>query len=311
MEKEIGSNNDAVNKLKSEYDGIKGNWRKCNGFYTKYADEIKNEKEKTCLENIVKEIGKLSKNIERKFSEYKINANQLSESICKKINGKKMILKSELESFRKALNDLKTIRCELENLKSDFESKVKDYSKFVENIKSKIEKQLKDLSSQFDKIEKHFNESFESINKEYEKLETLKKRFETAKSDADKSCERDKKKKGEIATIYKNFRKAENKLLHTLRKSTESLKYSFELYYKKGENFKNILSNKSKEVFVKEEECTNILGEIKSIKKCYYDPLLGEVKEEIKKLNELYNNTKTALLNYKSQGILSWLKGLF
>ena len=311
IQNEIDSSNKAVNELKSEYSSIKSNWEKCNDFYIKHGDAIKNEKEKTRMENIVKEIEELSKNIESKFSEYERNATTLQKSISEKINGKERIRKTDLESFRKELDELKTGKRELEKLKSDFDSKVKKYRKSIEDKESKSKKQMNSLSKEFDEIVKSINESYESINKEYEALETLKRDLETVKSYVDKRCESDKNKKGEIATIYKNFSEAENKLLPILKKSKESLEYWHKEVSKENENFKNILGNKNEGVFVKEKECANILGEIKLIKEQKYDPLLKKAKNEIEELNKLYNYIKTALLNDNSQGVWGWIKNLF
>lgn len=249
MEKEIGSNNDAVNELKSKYDGIKNDWDECNGFYTKYADEIKNEK----IEKIAKEIGKLSENIESKFSEYEENANQLSESICKKINGKKMILKTDLESFCKSLNDLETGKNNLKTLTSNFKSKVTDCKNFVENIKSKHEKQLNKLSGEFNEIAKYFKESFEDINKKYEELKKLK----SDKKMQDKNSE--------------------------IEDTINTLKTYYDTFLKKADEFNNILKDKGKEVFDKQRECGEILKNLQVLREHNYKLVLKDVQNKILK----------------------------
>lgn len=261
MEKEIGSNSKAVNKLKSEYSSIKSNWEKCNGFYAKYADEIKDEKEKTSLENIVKEIGELSENIESKFSKYEENAGKLSENIRKKINEKEMnlkseTLKSEFESFCKSLTDLETGKNNLETLTSNFESKVTDCKNFVENIKSENEKQLKNLSGKFNKIAKYFKESFQDINKKYEELKKLK----SDKKMQDKNSE--------------------------IEDTINTVKTYYDIFLKKADEFNNILKDKGKEVSYKQRECGEILKNLQILQKCNYKPQLKEVKNLLKQRDE-------------------------
>ena len=272
MEKEIGSNSKAVNKLKSEYSSIKSNWEKCNGFYAKYADKIKDEKEKTSLENIVKEIGKLSENIESKFSKYEENAGKLSENIRKKINEKEMnlkseTLKSEFESFCKSLTDLETGERELKNLKSNFESKVTDCKNFVENIKSENEKQLKELSNEFNKIAKYFKESFESINEEYEEL----KKLTSNKKMQDKNSE--------------------------IEDTIKTLKAYYNTSLEKAVEFNNTLKDKGKEVFDKQRECGEILKNLQILREHNYEPQLKEMENLLKQLKKQRDEANDKLLS--------------
>lgn len=294
IEKEI----DTLNEDKIKCESARKNYLK---YLKGNSNLLENYKSNTDLEKVSEEESKLetykkeiSENL-TSITEYcDISVSNETELNQKRENFDKLVLK--IEDIETTKSNIDTLKKQISKKSQYYGEELKIIKKLVNSKISDIQKSLNNVQNEFDGIVASMTKSLNTTRANYSKAKEAKKGLEGLKTGLEKNIGKDGNQRNILDKVYKEFSESEKKLTSSINEKIGAMEGFVDNDSKaKREVLLKIFNETPKDsetskIVEKNNKCTKILEEIKALKeKC---DSLSKANDEIKKLENLYNNTK-------------------